>query len=460
MKKTAPIEKKERDRVAYALLLVSSIIVGVVFFTGTAKAVTPSVYNTASTTQCLSNASMSCSSGSASAQGGYFQRIAFPLSSPNYESVSIHSIGLNYQTSDASTNSYVSLLNSNFIVLATTSPATTQNGWTDYFFPTPYTIDLSTEASSTPAYFKITYPTVRADRLYLSGDFNYGSPNYGVFSATNQGGFANVYQVTMDGFPASIPGVTATQQLSFRVNQGTAPTTILEFTSPENNTSPIPPFNFTGTCDTDFDFIGYKGASYASSTESIATTRVCSGNSFSFSSGMISQGMWTFYASSTGQSDGLVLYVLNRSELSDNTAQEIINSLENVWHCEIPYLGWDPCEAVYNVLKTIQSGFALLYGSVVNSIITTRPYSYPYEAYQAVQTASQTATGTIPIVTIKIPTTTAFINQPRMNFNPIPADLFTRFIPQASWDSIRLWGVIIMYIMFGFWFVKKFMNIR
>lgn len=423
-------------------LIFLGFLVSAFLFAQKAYAVPAYTMNTASTTQCLSNAGVSCSTGSVSAQSGYNQEIAFPLSSPDFTSIEINDIDLNYQTADGSTNSYITLFNSNNILLATSQTATTATGWVNYVFSPAYIINSSSVSSTTPAYFRINYPTVRADRLYLSGQFNYGSPFYGTFSDDYRGSFPDQYQLFAhtepEGTPLTNPiaGVTTVQQLAFRINGADVPTE-LAFTYPTDNSIITSPFTFLGTCDTDFDFQAYTGGSFASSTQAFGSTRTCSAGTFSIYSGLLSSGIWTFTASSTGQFDALILQVVGRSQ------EPYVDFSDN------PLAGTEGADLGY-------WGFLRDWAS---RAMDFRPYSYFFDIQSAFVDALENPTSTLPMLDLDINTSTVEYASSTfpfdINFTAIAPSDFTRIITAEQWASIQWLMKILITLPWLIWFILR-----
>lgn len=132
----------------------------------------------------------------------------------------------------------------------------------------------------------------------------------------------------------------------------------------------------------------------------------------------------------------------------------------NNFTCSIPYIKWDPCSQLQYVGNIFGNQINKLASSTINGLIDKKPYSYVKDTFKAMQLGSASSTTTtIPVVSIIIPTSTAFTNMPHMNYDPIPSDLFTRFVPQSSWDVIRSWAVLILNVGFAFWIIRRFMKI-
>jgi len=153
---------------------------------------------------------------------------------------------------------------------------------------------------------------------------------------------------------------------------------------------------------------------------------------------------------------------------TDNIAEYLDQFGQPVYQfsCQIPFLKWDPCFWLDDARIRVSKNISTLASSTLNGITGTKPYSYAFDTYDMLKTASlsvstTTATGTLPFVSIKTATTT---NQagiyPNLNFNPIPTDVFTRIIPKDNWNTIRAWGVVIMYMMLLFWIIKRFSHIE
>lgn len=225
--------------------------------------------------------------------------------------------------------------------------------------------------------------------------------NPGFYSAGYASGLANNYF-------GSQSQLSNLRDLAIKVYVSSIPTS-LQITYPENNSTVSDlPQTITGTCSDDFDLFVYDGLSYASSTNAFGSSIVCPGSEEWFWSFNPEQGFWSVFASSTGQSDGIIFYYLAQSTqptgTSTPTSTTPFDGIPNAtididWTCEISFFSWNPCQVLGNIVEAaLNAGFNTM-GDLMRSLAAnTRPFSYVPILATSVVSNAVNPTSTIDLI--------------------------------------------------------------
>jgi len=163
------------------------------------------------------------------------------------------------------------------------------------------------------------------------------------------------------------------------------------------------------------------------------------------------------------QTDTKVFYWAQQGTTTDELAPDnfpINNDLVNVdsniiadFHCEIPYLSWDPCLAISDSINFV--------GRVVKGIVNTTwvglnnlyPYAYPIKIYTAVRSGleetnadSQSLPGLV--IPFDMQGQTHSVNL------SITTSTTDQIFEQSGWDTIRPYLKIPIYIGFIAYIVR------
>jgi len=275
--------------------------------------------------------------------------------------------------------------------------------------------------------------------------------NPGFYSAGYAAGLANNYF-------GSQSQLSNLRDLAMKVYVSAIPTS-LQITYPENNSTVNDlPQTITGTCSDDFDLFVYDGLTYASSTNAFGSNIICPGSEEWFWSFNPEQGFWSVFASSTGQSDGIIFYYLAQSTqpsfpftTSTPTSTSIFAGADTPtinlnWSCEIPYFSYNPCQVFGNIVESALDGlYNSMTGFIRSAAENTRPFSYVPQIMGRVFSNALSPTTTIDLMPpIPIPisvngfgttTTSTIVFLPgveRSIWASIPADTKNRIRNESS----------------------------
>jgi len=251
----------------------------------------------------------------------------------------------------------------------------------------------------------------------------------------NFSGDAELYNMFYDS-----PGNASNDNLDlvFRLYTVNAP---LAITYPENNSTVNDlPLTILGTCLYDVDVFVYDGLTYASSTTAFSSGRLCNSNTFSYPVNL-QQGFWNVSASSTDASVGITFYYSAQSTTAEDYANQIIENLQASLSCYIPFLNWDPCLAVSNVLVAIRNAITGSLQSFGTLIAQTKPISY-YFQISSVLSENLSSTNTTSTLNLSVPVFGT--NTELFNSSTTP----NQILGEAPWDNVRNFMKIGLYIGF------------
>jgi len=133
------------------------------------------------------------------------------------------------------------------------------------------------------------------------------------------------------------------------------------------------------------------------------------------------------------------------------------------WTCNISFLSFDPCAAFADFAEGIVGGIWNIIRGLGNTLTSSRPLGYVKEIVTAVKSANDTASSTdylIPQARFAVPTTTAFLNTKyRFDMNFLSASTFTNVLPKSSWDTIRPYMNLIIYLLFAVYIYRRIKNL-
>jgi len=216
--------------------------------------------------------------------------------------------------------------------------------------------------------------------------------------------------------PGTYAGSDLNNQRDLRIQIETTIDYPLEILVPENNsTVTANPVVISGTCENALELQVYDGVTYASSTTAFGATLTCNSNAFSYSTAL-DQGYWNVFASSTGETDGIVFYRLAQSQ--DLAAfQEFATN---------PFGGAEGSEYGY---------WTFLMDNTNVLVTKTRPYSYVPQIVLALMDGMANATSTNWIEQVAFTTTAGLIYLPGITsatFDAIPASFKNTIRPLST----------------------------
>jgi len=116
--------------------------------------------------------------------------------------------------------------------------------------------------------------------------------------------------------------------------------------------------------------------------------------------------------------------------------------------CQIPYFNYDPCAALSTLLNNFKQG---LYSWTIGAVIklgNVKPYAYIPQVVSAFRQGVQneSSTSTLPVASVTISTTTDSYFHPTIVL--FQASTLTSILSQNTWDTIRPYAVIALYLVF------------
>lgn len=219
-------------------------------------------------------------------------------------------------------------------------------------------------------------------------------------------------------------------------------------TSPTNNeTLSNSSLSLTGTCSNDVSVSVYNGTTLSNPGTFYGSTRVCTGNTWSWSLGTIDPGFWNVYVEVGEAHDGIVVLVRAQSPLG--------TGLPNFF-------------ATSTATSTLQNPFSSEEGSDAGywqfirgwgeNIFSGRPFSYVIEIGNKLMSSFANAEPTNPFPTITLVTENGGATS-TIQFETIEADDIYQLVPSSNWDSLRALGGSILAITFFIYLWYKVKNL-
>lgn len=121
--------------------------------------------------------------------------------------------------------------------------------------------------------------------------------------------------------------------------------------------------------------------------------------------------------------------------------------------CPIPFLGWDPCYEINKVTVFLIQAFVGTVKRITDASINAKPYSYVLDVKQAFDTANQTHTSTI--TGVHFTSATSSINVDMYLFT---ATSTTLILSQQDWNNLRPGMNLLLYLIFALWIYTRFIK--
>lgn len=172
----------------------------------------------------------------------------------------------------------------NILATSASSTPTAATGWHTFTFQNAYHV---TSTSAIPEFIEIERKYDTFGARFSATNMWYGTPYYGTFASTSQGGLAGLFPATTSGGVA-----TTTQQFAFRVYDA-AGTDSVTIDTPEFNVVQMP-IVFGGECSGTVElFLSYGDINYTQNYVDFTISGIsCSSGRWSYDPGTLYVGHW------------------------------------------------------------------------------------------------------------------------------------------------------------------------
>jgi len=273
------------------------------------------------------------------------------------------------------------------------------------------------------------------------------------------GGFNSVYDLNSGTFPNFNSANTEYDTYDLWTRVYIDDPNVLRITSPANGSLlTTTPVVISGTCFDDFALDVYNGLTVASSTEAYSSWVQCS-PVFGFGAGVtVSEGSWTAYAYSSSTSDTVTFFYSPDYGGFIGTTTPTYNPIAG-WSCNIPYLNFDACAVIATSIDRIASTIAVFFRAVLTGVTSIPPFNWLSDIKDAIDTGISTATTTTDIVplTVTIPTSTMGTAAP-FTMQLFTHAQFTDVVPQDTWDDLRPYFNMAVYLLFGMYLFYRILH--